>query len=218
LKGEQIEYFRQKLQEEKQILTKQMTSLKKTGLGSTLGESIGELSVCDNHPADIGDELFERSKDIALLDNAHLLLEKVEYAFKKIAGGTYGYCDTCSQQILLGRLEALPWANECIDCQRHDDALGVAERPLEESSLKPPFQRTFLDFDPAQSVGFDGEDALQAVMSYGSSDTPQDIPGTHDYKDLFLNSDEQQGIVDPADAIPNHSNVILSNKNIIIKK
>ena len=51
------------------------------------------------------------------------------------------------------------------------------------------------------SVGFDGEDALQAVMRYGSSDTPQDIPGSHDYKDLFLNSDETAGIVDPADAI-----------------
>jgi len=206
LKDEQIKYFMQKLHNEKRILTKQMVSLKKTGLGSTLGESIGELSVCDNHPADIGDELFERSKDIALLDNAHILLENVEYAFKKIADGTYGYCDKCSQQIPLGRLEAIPWANECIDCQRHDDDSDHAERPIEELALKPPFQRTFLDNDPALSVGFDGEDALQAVMSYGSSDTPQDIPGTHDYKDLYFNSNEHQGIVDAADAIPNHSN------------
>lgn len=206
MKVKQIDYFIQKLQKEKQILANQMASLKKTGLGSTLGESIGELSVCDNHPADIGDELFERSKDIALRDNAHVLLENVEYAFKKIANGTYGYCDKCSQQIPLARLEAIPWASECIDCQKHDDASDNAERPLEELVLKPPFARTFLDRDPALSVGFDGEDALQAVMSYGSSDTPQDIPGTNDYKDLFLNSNEHQGIVDAADAISNHSN------------
>ena len=205
MKDEQIEYFTQKLQQEKQILIKQMASLKETGLGSTLGESIGELSVCDNHPADIGSELFERSKDIALLDNAHVLLENVEDAFKKIADGTYGYCDKCSQQIPLERLEAISWANECIQCQRDDDATDHAERPLEELILTPPFARTFLDRDPALSVGFDGEDALQAVMSYGSSDTPQDIPGTHDYKDLFLNSNEHHGIVDAADAIPNHS-------------
>ena len=203
LKGEQIDYFIQKLREEKQILVKQMDSLKES---STLGESIGELSVCDNHPADIGSELFERSKDIALLDNAHILLEKVENAFKKVADGTYGYCDKCSQQIPLERLDAIPWANQCIHCQERDDASDRVERPIEELILKPPFQRTFLDRDPAQSVGFDGEDALQAVMSYGSSDTPQDIPGTHDYKDLYLNSNEHQGIVDPADAIPNHSN------------
>ena len=206
MKGEQIDYFINKLKNEKQILAKQMVSLKETGLGSTLGESIGELSVCDNHPADIGSELFERSKDIALLDNAHVLLEHVEYALKKITNGTYEYCDKCSQQIPIERLEAIPWANECIHCQECDDAVDQAERPLEEQTLKPPFQRTFLDHDPAQSIGFDGEDALQAVMSYGSSDTPQDIPGTHDYKDLFLNSNEHQGIVDPVDAIPNHSN------------
>lgn len=206
MKGEQIVYFTQKLGKEKQILNKQIDSLKDTGLGSTLGESIGELSVCDNHPADIGSELFERSKDIALLDNAQVLLEDVEYAFKKLADNTYGYCDKCSQQIPIERLEAIPWANECIHCQREDDASDHVERPLEELALKPPFQRTFLDHNNAQSVGFDGEDALQAVMSYGSSDTPQDIPGTHDYKDLFLNSNESQGIVDPVDTIPNHSN------------
>jgi len=207
LEAGQIQYFIQKLQAEKQILTKQMASLEKTGLGSTLGESIGELSVCDNHPADIGDELFERSKDIALRDNAHVLVENIEDALNKIAVGTYGYCDKCSQQIPLSRLEAVPWANKCIHCQRQDDASGSAEqRPLEELTLTPPFQRTFLDHDPALSVGFDGEDALQAVMSYGSSDTPQDIPGTHDYKDLFFNSNEHQGIVDAADALPNHPN------------
>ena len=203
MKGEQIDCFIQKLCKEKQILIKQMNNLKES---STLGESIGELSVCDNHPADIGSELFERSKDLALLDNAHLLLEKVENSFKKIADGTYGDCDKCRQQIPLERLEAIPWANECIFCQECDDVSDNAERPLEELSLKPPFQRTFLDHDPAQNVGFDGEDALQAVMSFGSSDTPQDIPGTHDYKDLFINSTEQQGIVDPVDIISNQSN------------
>lgn len=206
MKGKDIEYFMKKLKEEKEILTEQMRSLEKTGLGSTLGESIGELSVCDNHPADIGDELFERSKDIALRDNAHILLEHVESAFQKIANGTYGCCDKCGQQIPLERLEAIPWARECIHCQTQDDVSDAAERPVEELTLKPPFQRTFLDHDPAVSVGFDGEDALQAVMCYGSSDTPQDVPGTHDYKELFLNNHEHQGIVDAVDAIPNHSN------------
>lgn len=209
MKGEQSEYFIRKLHEEKQILIKQMASLKETGLGNTLGESIGELSVCDNHPADIGSELFERSKDISLFDNAHVLLEKVEDAFNKIADGTYGYCDKCSQQIPLARLEAIPWASECINCQREDDTSDRAGRPLEELTLNPPFQRTFLDHAPSQSVGFDGEDALQAVMSYGSSDTPQDIPGTLDYEELFVNSHEHQGRVDPADAIPNHSSRLI---------
>lgn len=204
MKTDQIKYFKKRLQDEKQVLIKQMDGLENTGLGKALGESIGELSVYDNHPADIGDELFERSKDLALRDNAHILLENVESAFKKIDDGTYGYCDLCGQQIPLARLEALPSANECIDCQRDEDSSNRAGRPIEEQLLTPPFKRTFLDNDPKDFVGFDGEDALQAVMRYGSSDTPQDLPGTHDYEDLFPDSDEQQGIVDHTDAIRDH--------------
>lgn len=203
MKVEELKILKKKLEEEKEEFINQITGLEKT-LASTLGESIGELSVCDNHPADIGDELFERSKDVALLDNAQVLLDGVESAFQKMDDGTYGQCDVCGKQIPLDRLEAIPWARECIHCQKREDLTDHAERPLEEIVLSPPFQRTFLDDDPLDSVGFDGEDALQAVMRYGSSDTPQDIPGSHDYNDLFLNGHEEAGIVDPADAIVDH--------------
>ncbi|MBC8016232.1 MAG: TraR/DksA C4-type zinc finger protein [Sporomusaceae bacterium] len=204
MKADRINYFKRRLHEEKEGLIKQISGLEKAGLDLALGESIGELSVYDNHPADIGDELFERSKDLALRDNAHILMEDVESSLKKIAAGTYGYCDVCNQQIPLERLEALPWANECIDCQRDEDGSTLARRPIEEQLLTPPFKRTFLDNDEDDSIGFDGEDALQAVMRYGSSDSPQDLPGTHDYEDLFSDSDEQQGIVDHTDAIRDH--------------
>lgn len=204
MRADKIKYFTERLQQEKKGLLKQLASLESTGLDKALGESIGELSVYDNHPADIGDELFERSKDFALRDNAHILLEDVESAFKKITDGTYGHCDLCGQYISLARLEAIPWANECIDCQRNEDDSNPAGRPIEEQLLTPPFKRTFLDNDPEGSVGFDGEDALQAVMRYGSSDTPQDLPGTHDYEELFPNSDEQRGVVDHTDVISDH--------------
>jgi YteA family regulatory protein len=187
---------------EKQNLIKQINSLEKTGLNGSLSYSIGELSVYDNHPADIGDELFERSKDIALKDNAEVLLGRVEIALKKIKDGTYEYCSKCGEHIPISRLEAIPWASECIKCQGQDDASHFTSRPLEEEVLTPPFQKNFLDHDKDDFIGFDGEDALQAVMRYGSSDTPQDIPGTREYKKLFNNSNEHQGIVDLADAIP----------------
>lgn len=196
----ELEKVRQKLQEEKQGLLAQIAGLEKT-LQSTLGESISELSVCDNHPADIGDELFERSKDIALRDNAQVILERVNGAFAKMDDGTYGYCDVCNEKIPLERLEALPWATECLQCQSKEEVADRADRPLEELVLAPPFQRTFLDEDPLDSLGFDGEDALQAVMLYGSSDTPQDVTGSHDYDDVFLNSHEQEESIDSVHVI-----------------
>ena len=201
----QLSYFREKLQEEKKALVSQITGLENSGLHLALGDSIGELSLYDNHPGDVGDELFERSKDLALRGNAHVLLERVEAALGSIKSGTYGTCDECLKGIPLARLEVAPWASKCIQCQRHEDDGDQASRPLEEALLTPPFKRTFLDDDPNDFVGFDGEDALQAVLRYGSSDSPQDLPGTHDYEDLIPNHEEQQGIVEPGDAIPNHS-------------
>lgn len=207
--------FSEKLHQEKKRLIKQIEKLEHDGIGETVAYSTSELSLYDNHPADLGSETFERGKDIALRDNAHVLLEKVEAALARIAAGTFGYCGTCGREISRERLEVLPWALECIECQRKDEVADPTPRPIEEDVLAPPFHRTFLD--ATDFVGFDGEDALQAVMRYGSSDTPQDLPGTYNYKALFPNSNEHQGIVDRADAIPART-VDDSNRNKRNKK
>lgn len=198
---------------EKKGLLEQISRLENTGLGKSLSDSISELSVYDNHPADISGELFERSKDLALRDNAHVLLERIENALEKIKKGTYEYCSKCGNKIPVSRLEVIPWANECVECQGEDDSLDLSRRPIEEQLLTPPFKRTFLDDDKNEFVGFDGEDALQAVLRYGSSDSPQDLPGSSDYNDLFPASDEHEGIVDPIDAIPVKENILEHNKD-----
>lgn len=200
---EQLNQFRQKLQEEKSRLCAQINKLAENGLGNTLAYSTGELSMYDNHPADIGEELFERSKDIALQDNTKTLLDEVENALKKIEENSYGICEKCGDEIPVERLQVFAWATECVDCRRaHESQEDYHGRPIEEEVLAPPFRRTFLDYDYRHSVGYDGEDALQDALKYGSSDTPQDIPGTHDYKDLYPNSDERPGIVEKVDDIP----------------
>lgn len=196
------EHFREDLEDTKERLLQTISRLEETGLGDTMSDSLGELSMYDNHPGDVGDAVFERGKDVALRDNAHVLLEEVEAALDKMARGTYGVCEKCGRPIDEERLEALPWATHCIDCQRLDEVADPTPRPLEEEILEPPFHRTFLDSARFDFVGFDGEDALQAALKYGSSDTPQDIPGSYNFKALWPNSNEHQGIVDRADAIP----------------
>ena len=198
----QLSRFSERLEAEKIRLAKEISGLEKTGLGESMSDSIGELSMYDNHPADLGDEMFERSKDVALRDNAHILLEQVEDALDRFEDGTYGVCDSCGSDIPMERLEAMPSAALCIKCQQLTDDKREMPLPLEEAVLQPPFNRTFLDRAESEFVGFDGEDALQAVLQYGSSDSPQDIPGSYDYKALFPNSNEHQGIVERTDAIP----------------
>lgn len=202
LNPETYNRFKKKLEKEKQLILDQISRLEETGVGDTMSDSVGELSVYDNHPADLGDELFERSKDTALRDNAHLILEHIEKALQKFKNDSYGICEKCGSQIGQERLETIPWVSYCINCQRKMETKDPTPRPVEEELLEPPFHRTFLDSAEFDYVGFDGEDALQSVLRYGSSDTPQDIPGSYDYKAIFPNSNEHIGIVERSDAIP----------------
>jgi RNA polymerase-binding protein DksA len=62
--------------------------------------------------------VFEQQRDIALRDKARVQLEAVEAAIARLDAGTYGRCTNCGRPIAAERLEAIPWAEHCIDCQR----------------------------------------------------------------------------------------------------
>lgn len=199
----QLRHFKSQLEDTKKHLVHEISRLEETGMGDTMADSVGELSLRDNHPADLGDILFERGKDIGLRDNAHVLLEEVETALDMMEQGKYGTCVKCGREIPTARLEALPYATHCIECQRQDEVIDPTPRPLEEEVLDTPFDRTFLDDSWRHFVGYDGEDSLQDALKYGSSDGPQDIMGDHDnYEAMFFNSDENSGLVESSDGIP----------------
>lgn len=110
------------LQKERKDLTDLQESFDDNGLKVSMKDSIGELSMYDNQPADVGSELFEREKDLALRDNVHTNLVEVEKALKRIEDGTYGKCVSCGKDIPHERLEALPDAKTCIGCQQKEEA------------------------------------------------------------------------------------------------
>ena len=62
--------------------------------------------------------VFDQQRDLALRDRSKAQLQQVEAALARLDGGTYGRCESCGQPIAPERLEALPWAGLCIDCQR----------------------------------------------------------------------------------------------------
>jgi DnaK suppressor protein len=53
----------------------------------------------------------------ALLVHLHGLLEQVQAARARVVAGTYGTCTQCAQPIPLPRLQALPYAALCVNCQ-----------------------------------------------------------------------------------------------------
>ena len=63
-------------------------------------------------------QVFEQQRDLALRDRNEQHLADVESALERLDGGTYGDCVRCGRPIAPARLDALPWAAHCIDCQR----------------------------------------------------------------------------------------------------
>ena len=86
---------------------------------------------------------------------------------------------------------------ECKDLMEHFDP--PRSRPIEEELLDPPFYRTFTD--DSDNVVFDGEDTWQKVARYGTSNTPQDVPGAITSDDAYYDADERQGEVGWGDGI-----------------
>jgi DnaK suppressor protein len=66
-------------------------------------------------------QVFAQQRDLALHDRADHQLRLVDEALARIAAGTFGICPRCGTAIPAERLEALPWAARCIDCQRLAD-------------------------------------------------------------------------------------------------
>jgi DnaK suppressor protein len=52
-------------------------------------------------------------------------LEQIEQALTRIERGVYGRCEFCGGRIAEPRLNALPYTNSCIDCQRENERLGI---------------------------------------------------------------------------------------------
>ena len=48
-------------------------------------------------------------------------LRLIEYALERIRNGEFGICAACEDVIGLKRLQAVPWARQCLDCQERFD-------------------------------------------------------------------------------------------------
>ena len=63
-------------------------------------------------------QVFAQQRDLALRDRAESQLVLVDEALTRFEAGSFGRCVRCGRPIAPDRLEALPWAARCIDCQR----------------------------------------------------------------------------------------------------
>lgn len=160
------------------------------GLQFAVKDMTGELSSYDNHPADMGTELFERGKDVALNEHAEKELEQINSALHAIDEGTYGICVECGANISFERLEIVPTTDRCFN--HADDQTFTRDHPVETEVFSPNINPD--EVTEETQVGYDAEDAWQEVSRYGTSETASDFYGDRDdYNEMYPNSDELIG-------------------------
>jgi YteA family regulatory protein len=194
-----IKLLQSRLLDEQREIEKRLAENDHYGLSHSLRDDTGELTSIDNHPGDTATELYEREKDVALLEQEDLHLIRIDAALNAIADGSYGICMTCNEPIPLERLDAVPDTLYCIEhAPRQHLSL---RRPVEELVLDPPFGRTSMD-EHDNYNGFDGEDAWQIVEQYGNADSPamSENRDVADYDHVGIEAYENDGYVEPIES------------------
>ena len=110
------EYFRKLLVDERERVSSTVESLHESNSRSFEEET--EEETYDNHLADSATATLNREIDSTLEENSGHVLVGIDEALDRIENGTFGTCARCGKPIAEDRLEALPYATRCIDCQR----------------------------------------------------------------------------------------------------
>ncbi|MEX2309242.1 MAG: TraR/DksA family transcriptional regulator [Pirellulales bacterium] len=93
----------------------------------------GDLSLLKQLREQTGGDVVDAALDAAQDEISSQLAEvesrelaNIERALVRIRNGSYGECEICGDRIPLARLNALPYATCCIDCQRAAETSGGA--------------------------------------------------------------------------------------------
>src|SRR6516225_1616402 len=119
--------------------------------------------VGDNVDAAVDSANDEISSQLVEIESREL--GQIEHALQRIAAGVYGRCEFCAGKISEARLNALPYTNSCIDCQRenerHGQPLGRAgednrwakiyDKPLEDHDRDSDINLSDFEMDLSES-------------------------------------------------------------------
>lgn len=101
----------------------------------TLGQSLTEDQQRRLESArDVGDQALmdlDRELGISLMEMRNRRRQAIDEALTRLNEGTYGICAECGVEISERRLEAVPFAKLCVECQAREELLEKIEKEEE---------------------------------------------------------------------------------------
>ncbi len=116
-----LQKYEQKLLTIRKELLHELGYLEEAVLNHTTRESSGDLSAYSFHMADIGTDAMRRETAFLLASKEGRTLLDVNDALSRIQKKTYGKCTDCGKVINPKRLDAVPHAKLCIQCQSDEE-------------------------------------------------------------------------------------------------
>ena len=115
------------------LLRKRQEILKE--IEGSLGQSLTEDQQRRLESArDVGDQALidlDRELGISLMEMRNRRRQAIDEALTRLSEGTYGICADCGIEISERRLEAVPFAKLCVECQSREELLEKIEKEEE---------------------------------------------------------------------------------------
>jgi RNA polymerase-binding transcription factor len=108
-----LESYRKRLLEKQEELRRAVAKSEHDGR-----EADGEVT---QDPADKASNSYTKEFLFHQSDDNHRILQLIQEALGRIEKGVYGHCVECNEDVQVKRLEAVPWARHCIECQEKQD-------------------------------------------------------------------------------------------------
>ncbi len=122
--------------ERRQEMLQKMLLAKRQEIIREIEESLGQSLTEDQQrrlesARDVGDQALmdlERELGISLMEMRNRRRQSIDEALTRLHEGTYGICAECGIEISEKRLQAVPFAKLCVECQSRVELLEKIER------------------------------------------------------------------------------------------
>jgi len=86
----------------------------------------GSDSKSPTHLAELGTDTYEQDFSLRRMENEQEVLDEINESLQRIENGTYGLCESCTEEgrpasksaIPKARLKVIPYARNCVECER----------------------------------------------------------------------------------------------------
>lgn len=70
---------------------------------------------------DVANKAYDKELLLQLSDTERTMIFEVDEALDRLDAGAFGICTNCKAEIGIPRLDAVPWARYCIECQERKE-------------------------------------------------------------------------------------------------